>query len=559
MKVYLVAVNAKYIHSSLALRYLKNSCVCEILEFTINNRKEQVVSDIFSVSPDVLGFSTYIWNISMVLDIVSDLKKILPNTKIILGGPEASFDYENLLRNTNIDAVVVGEGEQSLKALADKNFESFGEIRGVAYLEDGVVKLEPNIQGVHLDSLPFAYAEGFGSLENRIIYYESSRGCPYRCQYCLSSVESGGLRHLSLERAFSDLKVFLDKKIRQVKFVDRTFNCDKTHAIEIWKFLIENDNLFTNFHFEISGSLIDDEMIHILKTARAGLFQFEIGVQSTNGKTLAAIKRPNETQKIFDAVRKIKEGRNIHVHLDLIAGLPFEDLTSFENSFNEVYEKHPEQFQLGFLKLLKGSGLRDSAKEYGIVYSDQAVYEVLYTNDLGYAEICKLKEIEEAVELYYNSGQFINSMGYIEKLYGSHFKMYQEISEFYFDRAKNVAQSKLQNFKTLFEFVAVKFEDHSQLFLELLRFDLCLNENPKSIPEWLRIEITEDDKNILRSHQTRERNSSRIEKFNYSIDSWLNGGKLDKQEIFMLFSYGQETNPIFTGVHAKYRRIEASE
>ena len=358
MKIVLTAVNAKFIHSSLALRSLKKyagkySDNVFLKEFTINQDTDFILDEIYKEKPDVVGFSCYIWNMGIIAEVVENLKKILPKTIIILGGPEVSYEAENvLLGNSSADMVIRGEGEVTFLELCtyfvDKE-GSLSTIDGITYRdENGNILSTPKRKAVNLDDIPFVY-DDITDLKNRIIYYETQRGCPYNCQYCLSSIESG-VRFLSEDRVKSDLKFFLDNKVKQVKFVDRTFNCNKKHAMMIWKYIMDNDNGVTNFHMEITADIMDNEILDLLKPARKGLFQFEIGVQSTNPNTIDAIKRNTSFDGLTDIVKKIKDMGNIHEHLDLIVGLPYEDYNSFRNSFNEVYDLEPEQLQIGFLK-----------------------------------------------------------------------------------------------------------------------------------------------------------------------------------------------------------------
>ena len=426
MKILLVGINAKFIHSCLAVYYLKEYAKayydldCEIAEFTINHREELILSEIFRKKPDIIAFSSYIWNFELVKNLVKNLKKLLPEIKIILGGPEVSFDGEDVLKETGADFVICGEGEEAFAKLCMAISEG-EDVKRVVVAENPV----------DMDKLPFVYKD-FENFDNRILYYEAQRGCPFNCQYCLSSVNKG-VRFKSLDKVKAELSVFLQNKVRQVKFVDRTFNANKNFALSIWKFLHENDNGVTNFHFEMAADLITDEMIEFLKDVRPGLFQFEIGVQSTNEKTLFAIDRKSSFDMIKEKVLKLQKSGNIHLHLDLIAGLPFEDYKSFKKSFNDVYSLTPEQFQLGFLKLLKGSGLKRDAEKYGIVARENAPYEVLFTDVLSADDVLKLKGIEELVEIYYNSLRFKKSIEYAVSLAETPFDFYESFWEFYYE------------------------------------------------------------------------------------------------------------------------------
>jgi len=482
MKILLVGINAKFIHSCLAVYSLKEyakehyNVECEIAEFTINHREELILSEIFRKKPDVIAFSSYIWNFELVKSLIKNLKKLLPQSKIVLGGPEVSFDGEEVLNETGADFVICGEGEESFAklCLSLKNGEKVL----------GVIRAD---KPVDMAKIPFAY-KSFDDFENRILYYEAQRGCPFNCQYCLSSTDKG-VRFKPLDKVKEELLIFLQNKVRQVKFVDRTFNANKDFALEIWKFLHKNDNGVTNFHFEMAADLITDEMIDFLKDIRPGLFQFEIGVQSTNEKTLQAIDRKSSFAMITEKVRKLKQNKNIHLHLDLIAGLPYEYYSSFKNSFNDVYSLNPDQFQLGFLKLLKGSGLRRDAVKYGIVARDNAPYEVLFTNVLTADDVLKLKGIEELVEIYYNSSRFKTSIRYAVSLFETPFDFYEEFWGFYYDNKEHLRpHSKNEQYDVLYNFICRYEKCDREKLRWLIKFDLYSHEKAKKIPSY----ITED-------------------------------------------------------------------
>lgn len=561
MKFLLVSLNAKYIHSSLALHSIKSYCkdyaeYIDIFEFTINNDDDFIVSEIYSLKPNLIAFSCYIWNIHKILNISRTLKKLLPDSKIVLGGPEVSYDIESLMEsNPHIDIVIYGEGEfvflEIIKSIMDRDFSY---IHGIAYRLNSQICINSKPQALDLDSIDFVYNdENIECFKNKIIYYETSRGCPYNCQYCLSSIEKG-VRFLSLERVYSDLKFFLSKNIKQVKFVDRTFNCDRHRALNIWKFIKENDNGITNFHFEITADLIDNETIEFLKTVRKGLFQFEIGVQSTNSDTIEAIDRNVNFKLLSEIVKKIKSFKNIHQHLDLIAGLPKENYASFQKSFDDVYKLEPEQLQLGFLKLLKGSGLRQKANDYGIVYKDTAPYEVLYTEALSYAEIIKLKYIEQMVEIYYNSGRAINTLKYIIQFFKSPFLFYQSLAEYWKSNNHHMVQhNKIEFLTILKDFCAENIPNEIEVIKQILKFDIFLNENLKTLPEWMDSNTDysykklfyADSNNIQKYFSNISYNRKQIEKlshiehFKYDIVSFLDTGTMNASEITILFIYSK--------------------
>ena len=497
-KVILAALNAKYIHSNLALRYLSRfqnnnqKHHVETMEFTINQRLDFIAEELFRKQPDVVLFSCYIWNVEMLRQLCPILKKIMPDCVIGFGGPEVSYESETFLReNPAVDFVMRGEGElvftKYLEHLDAGNPATLGEIESLTYRQGDEIFSTPQMHPMDLALLPFPYEDDFSDVQNQIIYYESSRGCPYHCGYCLSSVENG-VRFVPLDKALPDLQKFLDKNVPQVKFIDRTFNCKKSHAMAIWKYLHEHDNGVTNFHFEITADLIDQETIDFLKTVRKGLFQFEIGVQSTNPQTIRAINRNVDFAALSEIVQQIKDGGNIHQHLDLIAGLPYEDYDSFGCSFNDVYALHPEQLQLGFLKVLKGSMLHQKQKEFEIVYHDTAPYEVLTTHELPYADTLRLKYVEEMVETYYNSGRFLNTLAYLVPLYESPFAFFEALSQFWVgENYHYLGLSKMGLFDVLWRFVEQNPKVDKRKLQWEMKFDIALHEKPKKLPAWLTV------------------------------------------------------------------------
>lgn len=497
-KVILAALNAKYIHSNLALRYLSRfqnnnqKHHVETMEFTINQRLDFIAEELFRKQPDVVLFSCYIWNVEMLRQLCPILKKIMPDCVIGFGGPEVSYESETFLReNPAVDFVMRGEGElvftKYLEHLDAGNPATLGEIESLTYRQGDEIFSTPQMHPMDLALLPFPYEDDFSDVQNQIIYYESSRGCPYHCGYCLSSVENG-VRFVPLDKVLPDLQKFLDKNVPQVKFIDRTFNCKKSHAMAIWKYLHEHDNGVTNFHFEITADLIDQETIDFLKTVRKGLFQFEIGVQSTNPQTIRAINRNVDFAALSEIVQQIKDIGNIHQHLDLIAGLPYEDYDSFGRSFNDVYALHPEQLQLGFLKVLKGSMLHQKQKEFEIVYHDTAPYEVLTTHELPYADTLRLKYVEEMVETYYNSGRFLHTLAYLVPLYESPFAFFEALSQFWVSENYHyLGLSKMGLFDVLWRFVEQNPKVDKRKLQWEMKFDIALHEKPKKLPAWLTV------------------------------------------------------------------------
>lgn len=495
MKILLVACNAKYIHSNLAVydlqAYASDYADHIVLkEYTINQQKDDIMRDIYLEHPDVVCVSCYIWNLSFVKELMADLIKILPGADFWAGGPEVSYDAEKFLtENSEFKGVMVGEGEETFKELAgyyvEKNPQNLKDMTGICYRDGDQIIHNGWRQIMDLSSIPFIYKD-LSEFKNRIIYYESSRGCPFSCSYCLSSIDKK-LRFRDTETVKKELQFFIDNKVPQVKFVDRTFNCKHDHAMAIWKYINEHDNGVTNFHFEISADLLREEELQEMSTMRPGLIQLEIGVQSTNPDTIKAIHRTMDFEKLKGIVDRIHSFGNIHQHLDLIAGLPYEDYDSFRHSFNDVYELKPQQLQLGFLKVLKGSHMMEMCKEYGIVYKTQEPYEVLSTKWLDYDHVLKLKTVENMVEVYYNSGQFQNTLEYLENFFQDAFSIYERLGSFYMEKGYgDVSHTRMRRYEILLEFL----EDVPEISMDQVKdqmvYDLYLRENLKSRPGFAR-------------------------------------------------------------------------
>ena len=495
MKILLVACNAKYIHSNLAVydlqAYASDYADHIVLkEYTINQQKDDIMRDIYLEHPDVVCVSCYIWNLSFVKELMADLIKILPGVDFWAGGPEVSYDAEKFLtENSEFKGVMVGEGEETFKELAgyyvEKNPQDLKDMTGICYRDKDQIIHNGWRQIMDLSSIPFIYKD-LSEFKNRIIYYESSRGCPFSCSYCLSSIDKK-LRFRDTETVKKELQFFIDNKVPQVKFVDRTFNCKHDHAMAIWKYINEHDNGVTNFHFEISADLLREEELQEMSTMRPGLIQLEIGVQSTNPDTIKAIHRTMDFEKLKGIVDRIHSFGNIHQHLDLIAGLPYEDYDSFRHSFNDVYALKPQQLQLGFLKVLKGSHMMEMCREYGIVYKTQEPYEVLSTKWLDYDHVLKLKTVENMVEVYYNSGQFQNTLEYLEKFFPDAFSIYERLGSFYMEKGYgDVSHTRMRRYEILLEFL----EDVPEISMDQVKdqmvYDLYLRENLKSRPGFAR-------------------------------------------------------------------------
>lgn len=497
MQFLLTAINAKYIHSNPAVYSLRAYAgeklrpFIALAEYTINNRPEEILGNLYRKHPDVIGFSCYIWNYDLIQELLKDLPKVLPDTDIWLGGPEVSFEAEKILADfPMVRGIMAGEGEETFKDLLsyyaekegegiESKYHSFEEIPGLI-LREGMTGIRNLID---INDLPFLY-DNLQEFAHKIIYYESSRGCPFRCSYCLSSIDKK-VRIRNLDVVKKELQFFLDQKVPQVKLIDRTFNCNREHALEIWKYLKEHDNGITNFHFEIAADLMGREELALLKDMRPGFIQFEIGVQTTNLSTLKEINRSADIEHIAQMAASIRDNGNIHMHLDLIAGLPFEEYDSFKQSFNDVYAMKPHQLQLGFLKVLKGTRMWEKAEDYGIAFQDKAPYEVLYTKWISYDEILKLKQIEEIVELYYNSNQFTYTLPALEKEFANPFEMYEQIAGFYAEKGYFVSSpARNYRYQVLLEFVICRAPKKKQLYRELLTYDYYLREKAKSRPSF---------------------------------------------------------------------------
>ena len=569
MKFLLVAVNAKYIHSNLAVRCLKSYAKkykdeIEIREYTINHQLDDIVKDIYLRKPDVIGFSCYIWNIVYVKQLLGELPKLLPGIKLWLGGPEASFEAKMLLEEfPQITGILLGEGEKTFLNLM-KYYKgvllSLSEIDGLFYRDQMEVfkTREPQDQ-LDMDTIPFFY-ENLEDLKHKIIYYESSRGCPYSCSYCLSSVESPPhprsaeninkkVRFRDRELVKTELDFFLKNEVLQVKFTDRTFNCKHSHAIAIWEHILEHDNGITNFHFEVSADLLNEEELRLLEKMRPGLMQLEVGVQSTALKTIKEIRRTMDLEKLKANVTRIHSYGNIHLHLDLIAGLPYEDYESFAHSFNEIYALMPEQLQLGFLKVLKGSYMHQMADRYGIVYKNIPPYEVLYTKWISYEELLALKGLEEMVEIYYNSRQYSTTMGELVKCFPTSFHMYESLSAYYeefhlFDRCL----SRLEKYEVLFNFITVYAPNKLEMFRDLLMYDLYLREKIKSRPSFSKDQSPYKSaiKNFFMKEETVERYLSGYDGYTSKQISNMTHIEVfsrDGKEEYILFDY-QNRDPL---------------
>lgn len=572
MRILLTAINAKYIHSNPAIYSLKASAgkyggEIALAEYTINNLKDYILEDIYKRRADVVCFSCYIWNLTYVEEIAREYHKLCPETPIWVGGPEVSYRVEAFLaEHPYITGVMIGEGEVTFRELCEhysecKDLEELKSIDGLAYrAEGGEIVITGNRAPINMSIIPFYY-DATADFSNRIIYYESGRGCPFSCSYCLSSVDKS-LRFRDLDLVKRELQFFIEHKVPQVKFVDRTFNCNHEHALEIWRFIKEKDQGITNFHFEISADLMNQKELELISDMRPGLIQLEIGVQTTNEITIKEIHRSMQLDRLKEVVTAIKRGGNIHQHLDLIAGLPFEGYESFRNSFDEVFALWANQLQLGFLKVLKGSYMYDHAEEYGIVYHTNPPYEVMSTNWLTYEELLLIKRVEEMVEVYYNSGQFEVTMKLIDAMAASAFDFFKQLGLYYEEKGYlAMSHSRIRRCEILLAFLEEGekswLKDGIELDLEMLRealtFDLYYRENCKSRPSWAADMNTFKD---VTHKYCRNGKMSHIEPFHYVFpgkDQWgiLTLPRRKEEPVWVLFHY-DERDPLDHQARTEY-------
>ncbi|MGN0160191.1 MAG: B12-binding domain-containing radical SAM protein [Lachnospiraceae bacterium] len=551
MKVVLVAINAKYIHSNLAVHSLMKYArqyedSIELAEYTINHQMDGIVRDLYERKPDVLMFSCYVWNIEYVKDAAREFHKVCPQVDIWLGGPEVSFDGTAILeKHPYLKGVMIGEGEQTFLELMEcySGEKTFHQIPGIMFrtVDDRgcvAIRSTPLRELASMDDIPFVY-DDLSAYDNKIIYYESSRGCPFRCSYCMSSVDKT-VRFRSMELVRRDLQFFLDHGVSQVKFIDRTFNIRVDRTMEILQYLYEHDNGITNFHFEVAADIITEEEIALFNKLRPGFVQLEIGVQSTNKETIAEIHRKMDFERVSYVARELKKPGNIHIHLDLIAGLPLEDMESFIHSFNDVYRLRPHELQLGFLKVLKGSGMHKKAEEYGLVYGDKAPYEVLCTRWMDFSDIIRLKEVEEMLEVYYNSGLFPHVMDYLEQFFESAFDLYDRLALYY--RENDLAgcqHTRITRYQVLYRFIEENVQD-AELGTQLLILDLYLRENLKTRPDFacpqgiLKKQTRQIQKEYMKNHSGE---NVHFEPFTMDVLHYLATGERIKKDKILLFDY----------------------
>lgn len=535
MKTVLVAMNAKYIHSNLAVYSLRAYAEAykeyvEIAEYTINQHMDDVLRDLYTKKADILCFSCYIWNRTYIEELIREIKKVQPEVVVWLGGPEVSYDAcEVLERLPEATGVMLGEGEETFCELMEHYYDqksSLKEIDGIAYRNaNNEIVQNPWRSVMDMSKIPFVYDE-IEKFENKIIYYESSRGCPFSCSYCLSSVDKC-LRFRDLELVKKELQFFIDQEIPQVKFVDRTFNCNHKHAKEIWTYLMEHDKGITNFHFEVAADLLNEEELSLIEKMRPGLIQLEIGVQSTNEETIREIRRTMKFADVSRVVQRINKNQNVHQHLDLIAGLPYENLESFKKSFRDVYNLHPEQLQLGFLKVLKGSYMDEKKEDYKLVYKSQPPYEVLSTAWLSYDDLLELKLVENMLEVYHNSGQFSYTLARLVQAYENPYDFYLQLGKYYEEKGLlSLNHTRVRRYEILLDFIRGQAFGDEDLYRELLTLDLYLRENVKNRPTFA------GEYTVSKELKRQYSGMVHLERFQYDVM-----GDCGKKEQIFLFNY----------------------
>lgn len=542
MKVLLTAINSKYIHSNLAVRYLKSftkdmDYEGVIREFTINDREEKILEEIIKEQPDVVAFSTYIWNVELISRVANLIKRVDSNIEILYGGPEVSFDAHKFLEENIGEYVIEGEGEKTYRDFVSYKIGKMKleDVRGLHYKIDDKVYSNERRPLMSMDEIVFPYEED-EDLSNKIVYYEASRGCPFNCKYCLSST-SHGVRFLDIDRVLSELKYFLDKKVKLVKFVDRTFNCNHKFAMAIWEFLTKQDTN-TGFHFEISGDLLRDNEIELLSHAPEGRFQFEVGVQTTNDEVLRNINRFVNFSDIKEKVLELMAIKNIKQHLDLIAGLPGEDYTSFVRSFNDVYSIRPEEIQLGFLKLLKGSSMREEADKYGMEYSPYPPYEILKTNKISYNELLELKKVEEMVDKYYNSQKFNYIIKFFDEKFDSPFEFYHKLGLFFQEKGyfnRNIGN--IEYYRVFLDFNKNVLKENEQYVSDIVKFNYLLHNKKRGLPDFLRSSLSKEEEKEIKD-RLRDKYSFKeyhLEKFSINMERYIENGEIIKEENYYLF------------------------
>lgn len=561
MKILLTAINSKFVHSNLAVRYLRAftkdmNYDCKIREFSINDRDEKILEEIIKERPNVVAFSTYIWNIEIIKRLSNLIKLVDEDIEILYGGPEVSYDSQNILKELNGEYIIEGEGEKTYREFVEYKLgeREINSIRSLYYKADGEVISNGKRPLMNMNELIFPYEED-ENLDNKIVYYEASRGCPFNCKYCLSST-THGVRFLDIDRVKQELKYFIDKEVRLVKFVDRTFNCNHKFTMAIWEFLINQDTK-TQFHFEISADILKKSELELLRKAPKDRFQFEVGVQTTNDDVLNRINRFVNFSDIKEKVEELIQIRNIKQHLDLIAGLPGEDYNSFKNSFNDVYSISPEEIQLGFLKLLRGSSMREEAEEYGMKYSPYPPYEILKTKDISYDELIKLKKVEEMVDKYYNSQKFDNIIKYLVNKFDTPFDFYYTLGTYfdskgYFDR--NIGNSEY--YRVFLDFNMEILKGDNSILKEILKFDYLRFNKKRGMPEFIQRNLDKDEELKIKDQfkGIYSFKDYHLEIFDINISKFIKNSTVVKEKDYYLFGHGGDIVHI-TDKKQKFKKI----
>lgn len=561
MKILLTAINSKFVHSNLAVRYLRAftkdmNYDCKIREFSINDRDEKILEEIIKERPNVVAFSTYIWNIEIIKRLSNLIKLVDEDIEILYGGPEVSYDSQNILKELNGEYIIEGEGEKTYREFVEYKLgeREINSIRSLYYKVDGEVISNGKRPLMNMNELIFPYEED-ENLDNKIVYYEASRGCPFNCKYCLSST-THGVRFLDIDRVNQELKYFIDKEVRLVKFVDRTFNCNHKFTMAIWEFLINQDTK-TQFHFEISADILKKSELELLRKAPKDRFQFEVGVQTTNDDVLNRINRFVNFSDIKEKVEELIQIRNIKQHLDLIAGLPGEDYNSFKNSFNDVYSISPEEIQLGFLKLLRGSSMREEAEEYGMKYSPYPPYEILKTKDISYDELIKLKKVEEMVDKYYNSQKFDNIIKYLVNKFDTPFDFYYTLGTYfdskgYFDR--NIGNSEY--YRVFLDFNMEILKGDNSILKEILKFDYLRFNKKRGMPEFIQRNLDKDEELKIKDQfkGIYSFKDYHLEIFDINISKFIKNSTVVKEKDYYLFGHGGDIVHI-TDKKQKFKKI----
>lgn len=547
MKILLTAINSKFIHSNLAVRYLKSFTSdldfnCQIREFSINDRDERILEEIIKEKPNVVCFSTYIWNIEVVTRLSELIKRVDENIEILYGGPEVSYDSFNILKDLRGDYIIQGEGEETFREFAQYKIgqKDISTIRGLYYKNDGEVIFNGNRPLMNMDKIVFPY-EADEDLDNKIVYYEASRGCPFNCKYCLSST-THGVRFHNVERVKQELQFLIDKKVRLVKFVDRTFNCNFKFSVAIWEFLISQET-DTCFHFEISADILKPQELELLRKAPKDRFQFEVGVQTTNDDVLRSINRFVNFSDIEEKVHELLRIKNIKQHLDLIAGLPGENYESFRRSFNDVYSIEPEEIQLGFLKLLKGSSMREEADVWGMVYSPYPPYEIIKTKDVSYDELLELKKVEHMVDKYYNSQKFDLIIKFFENKFETPFDFYHSLGKFF--EAKGLFNRNIGNsdyYKVFLEFNMEILNDDNTILTDIIKYNYLLFNKKRGLPSFLKTSIDKEEERRIKNSLRDEYSFKEyyIDRLGIDMQEYIKEGKITSKEKFYIFGNNSE-------------------